>query len=43
MDDSQQGLYEGMIKAYDHTLKLKPFDAEAFNRQALQEFYQILE
>ncbi len=43
VDDSQQGLYEGMIKAYDHTLKLKPFDAEAFNRQALQEFYQILE
>lgn len=43
VDDSQQGLYEGMIKAYNHEMNLKPFDAEAFNRQALQEFYDIIE
>lgn len=42
VEDSQQGLYDGMVKAYDHELDLKPFDARAFNEQALQEFYQIL-
>ena len=31
-----------MVKAYDHELDLKPFEARAFNEQALQEFYQIL-
>lgn len=43
VDDSQQGLYEGMIKAYNHELQLKPFDAEAFNDQALEEFYEVIE
>lgn len=42
VEDSQQGLYDGMVKAYDHELDLKPFEARAFNEQALQEFYQIL-
>ncbi len=42
VSNDEQGLYEGMEMAYNHELHLKPFDAEAFNEQALAEFYDIL-
>lgn len=42
VDDSQEGVYDGLVKAYNHDLHTVPFDSEAFNQKALQEFYDAL-
>lgn len=42
VSDSQEGVYDGLEKAYKHELQVKPFDAEAFNERALKEFYDAV-
>lgn len=44
VDDSEEGLYEGMC-AYKQGLldSLKPFDAEKFNEKVLREFENLIE
>jgi CDP-glycerol glycerophosphotransferase len=42
VEDSTQGLIDGMAQA-NKGLSLKPFDAEAFNKQALAELYNLIE
>ncbi|EHY2703757.1 hypothetical protein K4A95_005242, partial [Escherichia coli] len=43
VDDSEDGLYEGMCDFEKTGLSdLKSFDAEAFNAQAVKEFYDAI-
>jgi Putative glycosyl/glycerophosphate transferases involved in teichoic acid biosynthesis TagF/TagB/EpsJ/RodC len=44
VEDSTEGVLDGFNAYYDGRLRsLKPFDAEAFNRKALAEFYGLLQ
>lgn len=44
VDDSEDGLYIGMKKFINGEYELlKPFNAEEFNDEAIQEFYKLLE
>lgn len=44
VDNSERGIYEGMLDFSEQKLKkCKAFDANNFNKQALEEFYNILE
>ena len=43
VEDSTEGVLDGLNAYYDGRLQsLKPFDAEAFNQKAIQEFYDLI-
>ena len=43
MEDSTEGVLDGLNAYNDGRLgKLKKFDAEEFNRKAIQEFYDLI-
>lgn len=42
VEDSTEGVYKGFLDSYRKELHLKKFDAEKFNKIALNEFYEIL-
>ena len=41
--DSDDGIYQGFEDSYRKDLNLKKFDAEAFNKQAIEEFYSLID
>lgn len=43
VDDSTEGVYQGLVDSYRTDLQLKKFDAIEFNRKAVKEFYDVLE
>ena len=44
VEDSTEGVLDGLNAYYDGRLEdLRPFDAEAFNRKALEEFYALID